>query len=403
MEPWDGPAAIVATDGRRAVALLDRNGLRPLRYTECYDGLFVLASEAGVLDLPQEQVRRKGRLKPGGILVLDIPRHLVLEDAEVKTALARSKPYRRWVEENRLSVLGLFTEITAAEPEADLIRKQVLFGYSREDVDIILSTMAGKGTEPIGSMGMEAAPAVLSDKPQLLFNYFKQSFAQVTNPPIDPIREELVMSLMTYIGNKGNILEESPEHANLIKLRRPILTDDELMHLSTLNKNGYETAEICCGFSPAPDGTTLRLALKNIAQQAVEAVMQGKRPLCLQIENCRMDTPLFHLCWQRRACIRLLWRIICARRPESLSAPEKCERSCTPPCCWAMVQLPSTHGWRYKALPSCRVPAKLAAMLLRQPVIMFALWIKACSRLCLSWGFLHCAVTARLRRSRHWD
>ncbi|MBQ8899572.1 MAG: glutamate synthase subunit alpha, partial [Akkermansia sp.] len=167
MEPWDGPAAIVATDGRRAVALLDRNGLRPLRYTECYDGLFVLASEAGVLDLPQEQVRRKGRLKPGGILVLDIPRHLVLEDAEVKTALARSKPYRRWVEENRLSVRGLFTEITAAEPEADLIRNQVLFGYSREDVDIILSTMAGKGTEPIGSMGMEAAPAVLSDKPQL--------------------------------------------------------------------------------------------------------------------------------------------------------------------------------------------------------------------------------------------
>ena len=281
MEPWDGPAAIVATDGRRAVALLDRNGLRPLRYTECYDGLFVLASEAGVLDLPQEQVRRKGRLKPGGILVLDIPRHLILEDAEVKTALARSKPYRRWVEENRLSVRGLFSEITAAEPEADLIRKQVLFGYSREDVDIILSTMAGKGTEPIGSMGMEAAPAVLSDKPQLLFNYFKQSFAQVTNPPIDPIREELVMSLMTYIGNKGNILEESPEHAKLIKLRRPILTDDELMHLSTLNKNGYETAEICCGFSPAPDGTTLRLALKNIAQQAVEAVMQGKRLVVL--------------------------------------------------------------------------------------------------------------------------
>lgn len=281
MEPWDGPAAIVATDGSRAVALLDRNGLRPLRYAECYDGLFVLASEAGVLDLPQEQIRRKGRLKPGGILVLDIPRHCIQEDAEVKTALARSKPYRRWVEENRLSVRGLFTEITAAEPEVDLVRKQVLFGYSREDVDIILSTMANKGTEPIGSMGMEAAPAVLSDKPQLLFNYFKQSFAQVTNPPIDPIREELVMSLMTYIGNKGNILEESPEHAGLIKLRRPILTDDELVHLSTLNRNGYETAEICCGFSPDGDGSALRRAMKDVAQQAVENVRQGKRLVVL--------------------------------------------------------------------------------------------------------------------------
>lgn len=281
MEPWDGPAAIVATDGNRAVALLDRNGLRPLRFTECYDGLLVLASEAGVLDIPQEQIRRKGRLKPGGILVLDIPGHRILEEAEVKTALARSKPYRRWVEENRLSVRGLFTEITAAEPEADLLRKQMLFGYSAEDVDIILSTMADKGAEPIGSMGMEAAPAVLSDKPQLLFNYFKQSFAQVTNPPIDPIREELVMSLMTYIGNMGNILEETPQHARLIKLQRPILTDDELMQLSALNRNGYETAEIGCGFIPDADGTALRLALQDVSEQAVAAVEKGKRLLVL--------------------------------------------------------------------------------------------------------------------------
>lgn len=281
MEPWDGPAAIVATDGSRAVALLDRNGLRPLRFTECHDGLLVLASEAGVLDIPQEQIRRKGRLKPGGILVLDIPGQRILEDAEVKTALARSKPYRRWVEENRLSVRGLFTEITAAEPEADLQRKQLLFGYSKEDVDTILSTMADKGTEPIGSMGMEAALAVMSGKPQLLFNYFKQSFAQVTNPPIDPIREELVMSLMTYIGNKGNILEETPEHARLIKLRRPILTDDELMHLSALERNGYETAEICCGFEPDADGSALRQALQAISAHAIEAVKTGQRLIVL--------------------------------------------------------------------------------------------------------------------------
>ena len=233
MEPWDGPAAVVFSDGVNAGAVLDRNGLRPARYTLCEDGTFVLASEAGVLDIAAENVVKHGRLSPGEMIYLDMEHHRVVPDAEIKNRLARSKPYRRYVEENRLSVHGLFTEITASEPERNLEEMQRCFGYTREDLELIIAPMGETGKEPVGSMGNDAALAVLSKRPQSLFNYFKQLFAQVTNPPIDPIREELVMSLMTYIGNRGNILAETPEHARLIKLRRPVLTDEELSRLET--------------------------------------------------------------------------------------------------------------------------------------------------------------------------
>ena len=281
MEPWDGPAAVAFTDGINAGAILDRNGLRPARYTKCKDGLFVLASETGVLDIPPEKVESKGRLRPGEIVFLDLEHHRVVGDAEVKNRLARSKPYRRWVEENRLTVNGLFTEITASEPAGDLLYQQRLFGYSQEDLGIILKPMALDGKEPIGSMGNDAALAVLSRKPQLLFAYFKQLFAQVTNPPIDPIREELVMSLMTYIGNKGNILAETPEHARLIKLRRPILTDDETLHLKNFGAQGIHSRTLSCGFDAEGGATALEDALRKLAQQAIEAVENGERIVIL--------------------------------------------------------------------------------------------------------------------------
>ena len=274
MEPWDGPSAVVFSDGINAGAMLDRNGLRPARYTLCKDGMFVLASETGVLDVAADNVLRKGRLKPGEMLLLDLQNHRLQLDGEIKTRLARRAPYRRWVEENRLSVHGLFTEVTAAEPGANLLRRQLSFGYTREDLDLILQPMATEGKEPIGSMGHDIPLAVLSAKPQLLFHYFKQQFAQVTNPPIDPIREELVMSLMTYIGNKGNILEETPEHARLIKLRRPILTDDELQRLEHF---GGEPAVFTCSFPMDGGETALRLALSTLCSGAVQAVQGGKR------------------------------------------------------------------------------------------------------------------------------
>ena len=285
MEPWDGPAALAFTDGINLGAILDRNGLRPARYTLCKNGLFILASEAGVLDIPAEEVKTKGRLKPGEILFLDLNQHRLILDSEIKTRLARSKPYRRWVEENRLPVHGLFTDITAAEPEKDLPARQQFFGYTREDIEIILKPMAEHGREPVGSMGNDAALAVLSAKPQLLFAYFKQLFAQVTNPPIDPIREELVMSLMTYIGNHGNILEETPEHARLIKLRRPILTDDELNHLQNFGAHGFHSRVLLCGFDAAGGETALRQALRTLAENAVAAAKADERILILSDQD----------------------------------------------------------------------------------------------------------------------
>ena len=237
MEPWDGPAAVAFTDGIGVGATLDRNGLRPARWTLTKDGLFVLASEAGVLDLPAADIARHGRLRPGAIVWLDLEKHRLLEDTELKTFYARRRPYRRWVEQNRISIQGLFTEIVPSKlPDGQdgkdaLQRDQARFGYTLEDQNLILKPMAETGHEPLGAMGNDAALAVLSKKPRLLFDYFKQLFAQVTNPPIDPIREELVMSLMTYIGNVGNILSETPEHAHLVKLRRPVLTDDDLRRI----------------------------------------------------------------------------------------------------------------------------------------------------------------------------
>lgn len=281
MEPWDGPAAVTFTDGINAGAILDRNGLRPARFTLYKDGTFVLASEAGVLNIDARNVSQHGRLKPGEIIFLDLQKHRIVPDSEIKNRLARSKPYRRWVEENRISVHGLFSEMTPSEPGKDLEQKQKFFGYTREDLDIIIKTMAETGKEPVGSMGNDAALAVLSDKTQMLFNYFKQLFAQVTNPPIDPIREELVMSLMTYIGNKGNILAETPEHARLIKLPRPILTDDELSRLETVSDGDYQSETIICSFPLDGDGEALRRALSEIASQAVAAVKNGKKIIVL--------------------------------------------------------------------------------------------------------------------------
>jgi len=192
--------------------------------------------------------------------------HRLINDGELKNRAARRQPYRRWVEENKISVHGLFTEITPAEVHDDLIAMQKRFGYSREDVELIIKTMAASGKEPVGSMGNDAALAVLSDKPQLLFNYFKQLFAQVTNPPIDPIREELVMSLTTYIGNRGNILAETPAHARLIKLNRPVLTDDELLRLERAGQQDFQSRVLTMEFPAGGDGAVLaRLESENRA------------------------------------------------------------------------------------------------------------------------------------------
>ena len=280
MEPWDGPAAIAFTDGVSLGAALDRNGLRPARWTLTKDGLFVLASETGVLDIPAEKVERRGRLRPGSMVYLDMPNHRILEDAEIKNFYARRRPYRRWVKENHIPVTGLFSEIVPShladgkDGKTALARDQKRFGYSLEDIELILRPMAETGHEPVGAMGNDAALASLSKKPRILFDYFHQLFAQVTNPPIDPIREELVMSIMTYIGNQGNILAETPEHARLVKMTRPVLTDDELKRMRSIPDFLAKTLPMFF------DGS-LKAALDKLAADALQAANEGAKIIIL--------------------------------------------------------------------------------------------------------------------------
>lgn len=290
MEPWDGPAAVAFSDGINAGAMLDRNGLRPARYTLTQDNIFILASETGVVDIPDSNIRRKGQLRPGEMIYCDLENHRLVLDGEIKKLVARSHPYRRWVAENKISVHGLFDTINGSLPSADLREKQGRFGYSAEDLELILKPMAATGSEPIGSMGNDTPLPVLSSRPQLLFNYFKQMFAQVTNPPIDPIREELVMSLTTYIGNRANILEDSPLHARLIRMPRPILTDDEISRLRKVAGSSFSSTTLPMEFPAEGDGAALQAALDRLAQDAVNAVREGFRIIILSDKTPRSGT-----------------------------------------------------------------------------------------------------------------
>ena len=297
MEPWDGPAAVAFTDGLGLGATLDRNGLRPARWTLTKNGLFVLASETGVLDIAPDDVERHGRLKPGAILWLDLEKHRLMEDAEIKNFYARRRPYRRWVKENQIPVTGLFTEIVPSKPdegdETAAARRQ-RFGWSLEDVELILRPMAETGHEPVGAMGNDAALACLrgagNNGQFKMFDCFHQLFAQVTNPPIDPIREELVMSIMTYIGNDGNILAETPGHARLVKMTRPVLTDDELKRMRNIPDFPAKTLSMIVGEWGTGNGERetgngergwLKAALDALAADALAAVKDGAKIVIL--------------------------------------------------------------------------------------------------------------------------
>ncbi len=282
MEPWDGPAALIATDGIRVCGMLDRNGLRPNRYTVSNDGIVVAGSETGVLDMPEDCIREKGRLAPGRILMVDTQANRLLHDEEVKAVVTRKAHYRRWVEANRIELRGLFDGTVPVSPDnASIHERKLAFGYSREDIEMILSPMASLGKEPIGSMGDDMSLAVLSDKPQLLFNYFKQLFAQVTNPAIDPLREELVMSLTTYLGAHRNILDETPEHARLLKLRTPVLSNEDLRRIRSLGEAEFGTVTLDMTFDAAQSGDGLAAAVGRLCKEAEQHVRDGKTVLVL--------------------------------------------------------------------------------------------------------------------------
>jgi glutamate synthase domain-containing protein 2/glutamate synthase domain-containing protein 1/glutamate synthase domain-containing protein 3 len=276
MEPWDGPAAISFSDGITVGSILDRNGLRPARWVVTRSGLVVLASEVGVLDIPPEDVLQKGRLAPGKMFLVDTAQKRIIYDNEVKAAVSRRKPYRRWVEANRIELKGLFqVSGPVSTDHAALQEKQWVFGYTMEDIDMLITPMVENSQEPISSMGNDQSLAVLSDRPQLLYNYFKQLFAQVTNPPIDPYRENLVMSLMSYVGREKNLLEETPEHVRQVKLPHPILSNDDIAKLRTLDVGGYRSCVISMTFVAAEGEKGLEKSLDALCAEAEARVDAG--------------------------------------------------------------------------------------------------------------------------------
>ena len=282
MEPWDGPAAIAFTDGRVVGATLDRNGLRPGRYIVTKDDLVVLASEAGVIEVPPEDVRKKGRLQPGRMFLVDTVKQRIISDKEIKKELAARQPYGEWLKQQQitLDMLPEPTRVIGSNHET-LLRRQRACGYSEEDLRILLLPMAAKGEEPIGSMGTDVPLACLSDRPQSLFNYFKQLFAQVTNPPIDPIREELVMSLISYIGTERNILEEKSENCHTLKLPHPILSNRDLEKLRRISSGDLLATTLPALFRAADGEAGLKHALDELSDRASHAVQSGYSLLIL--------------------------------------------------------------------------------------------------------------------------
>jgi glutamate synthase domain-containing protein 2/glutamate synthase domain-containing protein 1/glutamate synthase domain-containing protein 3 len=282
MEPWDGPAAIAFTDGRSIGATLDRNGLRPARYLVTNDDLIIMSSETGVLAVKPEDVKLKGRLQPGKMLLVDTVEGRIVADRELKQRLYGRNPYQLWIKENQVTLDQLAAPPREFEPDhATLLMRQRAFGYTDEDLKMILAPMAAQGQEPIGSMGTDTPLACLSDKPQPLFHYFKQLFAQVTNPPIDPIREEMVMSLISYIGTERNILDETPQHCHTLRLPHPILTNRDLEKLRRVSQGNFLATTLPMLFPVEEGAKGLERALDQLARRASLAIQSGYTLLIL--------------------------------------------------------------------------------------------------------------------------
>jgi glutamate synthase (ferredoxin) len=287
-EPWDGPALIVFSDGKQVGATLDRNGLRPARYVLTRDGLLMVSSEAGVLDVAPEEIVEKGRLGPGQMIAVDLNGQEILKNWTIKQRIAARQPYGEWLKQYRVDLTPqLFSESSIYNSE-DLLRQQNAFGYTAEDVDMIIQDMAAQGKEPTYCMGDDIPLAVLSDKPHLLYDYFKQRFAQVTNPAIDPLRERLVMSLATQLGAQGNLLDEKPEFARLLHLESPILNEVEL---EQIRQSEFETATLSTLYSITSGPEGLAQAVEALCERADEAVKAGKTILVLSDRTDAQGNP----------------------------------------------------------------------------------------------------------------
>jgi glutamate synthase domain-containing protein 2/glutamate synthase domain-containing protein 1/glutamate synthase domain-containing protein 3 len=287
MEPWDGPAAVAFTDGRWLGGVLDRNGLRPCRYTVTHDGLAVLASETGVLDIAPERIKLNERLAPGRMFLVDLEQGRWVDDEEIKTAISEKRPYGQWLQTRQIPLPSPEQSPAPCEPsltcddEKILRRRQQIFGYSREDLNIVLAPMARDGKEPVGSMGDDTPPAILSRRPRLLYDYFRQLFAQVTNPPLDGIRESLVTSLNLFIGPEQNLLEETSEHCRRIKLTGPVLTADQLKTLRSNAVKGIKSADLEMSFTAQSGAAGLTEGMNDLCRAASNAVEDGANLLIL--------------------------------------------------------------------------------------------------------------------------
>ncbi|AFZ57943.1 glutamate synthase subunit alpha [Anabaena cylindrica FACHB-243] len=295
-EAWDGPALLVFSDGKRVGATLDRNGLRPARYVITKDDYIVVASEAGVIEFPEADILEKGRLGPGQMIAVDLSSNEILKNWEIKQRIANLHPYGDWLQQHRQELKQLVKpsvangngnghhptddgHLTAEKLDKQtLLQQQIAFGYTTEDVEMVIQPMANTGAEPTFCMGDDIPLAVLSEKPHLLYDYFKQRFAQVTNPPIDPLREKLVMSLTVELGERGNLLDPQPEHARRLKLESPVLTESEL---TAIKLSGFATAELSTLFSIAAGPNSLKAAVEALQQQAAESVRAGAKILIL--------------------------------------------------------------------------------------------------------------------------
>lgn len=286
MEPWDGPASIAFSDGKWVGAVLDRNGLRPSRYTVTNDGTVVMGSETGVLDIAAGNVKQKGRLQPGRMFLIDMDQGRIVEDEEIKEQICSRRPYRQWLNQNLLH----FPEQKDPAPEKtvnheELLKRHVMFGYTHEDLKIILGPMAEAAKEPVGSMGDDIPLAILSHKQRLLFDYFRQLFAQVTNPPLDAIREELVTSLVTSFGAEQNLFEESPAHCRQLELNQPLLTDEQLHQLKNQSIGNMKVATLSMDYPVEKGGAGLESALDGLCQAASAAIEEGAQVLILSDRN----------------------------------------------------------------------------------------------------------------------
>ena len=286
MEPWDGPAAIAFTDGKQIGATLDRNGLRPARYTVTTDDLVIMGSEDGVLPIPDENIVQKWRLQPGKMLLIDLEEGRIIGDDELKLSLANAHPYQDWLDRTQIQLEDLPSEIGAMPPDPDtLLHRQQAFGYTQEDIRQFLTPMGMTGDDPIGSMGRDTPIAVLSDRPKLLFDYFKQCFAQVTNPPIDPIREELVMSLVSLIGPRPNLLElEGAGSRHRLETRQPIISNLDLERIRQIENHvdqAFRTHTISITYPETEGAMGMDKAIQRIFNEAEEAVRNGFNILIL--------------------------------------------------------------------------------------------------------------------------